>query len=101
MSHSLAAFGAALIATLLGGSVCAADTIGIAACDEFLSKYEVCLSQKVPAAQQAAFKTQVDQTRKTWIDLAKDPVTKSVLEASCRQTAERIKASLQPLGCAF
>lgn len=41
----------------------AAEPIGIPACDDFLTKYEVCLSDKVPAAQQSVFKTQIEQLR--------------------------------------
>jgi hypothetical protein len=101
MSRHRSTLGVALIASLVGTSLRAADMTGIPVCDDFLAKYETCMTQKVPGAQQLAFKTQVDQTRKTWSDLAKDPRTKSVLEASCRQTAEQIRASLRPLGCAF
>ncbi|HLN08865.1 MAG TPA: hypothetical protein VK281_07900 [Xanthobacteraceae bacterium] len=90
-----------LTASIVGGSLRAADTIGIPACDDFLAKYEICMNQKASAAQQSAFKTQVDETRKTWSDLAKDPGTRPALEASCRQTAEQIKKSLRALGCAF
>jgi hypothetical protein len=93
--------GAILLTSLVSGPLRAAGTIGIAVCDDFLDKYETCLNAKVAAGERPAFKTQVDQTRKTWSDLAKDPAAKSGLEASCRQTADQIKASLRPLGCTF
>jgi hypothetical protein len=101
MSHRLSTLGALLIASILDGSARADDVTGIPVCDDFLAKYEICMSQKASAAQQPAFRTQVDQTRKTWSDLARSPVTRPALEASCRQTAEQIGRSLRTLGCAF
>ena len=78
-----------------------AQQVGIAVCDDFLAKYEACVSGKVPAAQQSTFKASVDQVRKAWIDAAKNPQTKAALESSCKQTADQLKASLTPYGCAF
>lgn len=78
-----------------------AQSTGVAACDDFLTKYEACISSKVPAAQQAMFKTQLDQTRKTYSDMAKDALTKPALESACKQSAEQIKASFQAYGCTF
>src|SRR5437660_7939018 len=46
-----------------------AQSTGVAVCDDFLAKYEACISSKVPAAQQSMFKGQFDQTRKTWSDM--------------------------------
>jgi hypothetical protein len=79
----------------------AADPIGVAACDDFLTKYEACLTSKIPAAQRASFQTQIDQTRKGWADLAKNPSTKAALEAACKQTSQQMKAAMQPFGCTF
>lgn len=78
-----------------------AQTTGVAACDDFLNKYEACVTTKVPAAQKATFQGQLDQTRKTWTDLAKNSSTKPALEGSCKQTSEQMKAALQNYGCAF
>jgi hypothetical protein len=85
--------------TLSSGAI--AQTTGVAACDDFLKKYEACVTSKVPAAQRATFQTQLDQTRKTWTDLAKNPSTKSALEGSCKQTSDQLKAALQNYGCSF
>jgi hypothetical protein len=78
-----------------------AQTTGVAACDDFLKKYEACVTGKVPAAQRATFQTQLDQTRKTWTELAKNPQTKSALEGSCKQTIEQMKSAMQAYGCSF
>jgi len=78
-----------------------AQSTGIAACDDFLAKYDTCVASKIPEAQRTMFKTQLDQTRKTWVDMAKNPSAKSVMEATCKQTMDAIKTSLQSFGCSF
>src|SRR6266567_1141595 len=70
-----------------------AQSTGVAACDEYLTKFDTCITSKIPAAQQATFKGQLDQTRKTWADLAKNP--------ACKQSTEAMKPALAAYGCAF
>jgi len=88
-------------AVLAAGHAQAADKVGVASCDDFLTKYETCISSKVPAAQQATFKNQFDQTRKAWSDMAKNASAKPALEASCKQTMDQMKTALQAYGCSF
>jgi len=89
------------IALLAGLTAAHAQSTGIAACDDFLTKYDSCVVTKIPAEQRATFKTQLDQTRKAYIDLSKNPSTKATMEATCRQTMDAIKASLTAYGCSF
>lgn len=52
------------VATLLSvAEAQAADAVGIPVCDDFLTKYEACITGKIPAAQQPMFKSSVDQMR--------------------------------------
>lgn len=46
-------------------------------------------------------KTQIDQTRKTWADMAKNASTKATMETTCKQTMDATKASLAAYGCSF
>jgi hypothetical protein len=101
MNRAIWAVGLALAFVSFGTDLRAADKVGIAACDDFLTKYEACISSKVPAAQQSMMKTQFEQTRKTWADMAKNASTKSTLEASCKQTGDQMKTALQAYGCSF
>jgi hypothetical protein len=78
---------------IVGGAQ--AQTIGVPACDEFLTKSEAC-SAKVPA-----LKGMVDQMKGAWTEAAKDASAKGDLEAMCKQTAEQMKASMKPHGCSF
>lgn len=89
-------------AALLAATVAqAAEPIGVAACDEFITKYEACVGTKVPAAQQASFRTMLDQMRSSWTGLAKMPEAKPQLEASCKASIEQMKPALAPHGCSF
>jgi hypothetical protein len=78
-----------------------AQTTGVAACDDFLKKYEACVTSKVPAAQKTVFKGQLDQMRKAWSDAAKVPGAKATLEGTCKQSADQMKASMSAFGCSF
>ena len=89
------------IALLAGVTAAHAQSTGIAACDDFLTKYDSCVVSKIPAEQRAMFKTQLDQTRKAYIDMSKNPSAKATMEATCKQTMDAIKASLSAYGCSF
>jgi hypothetical protein len=78
-----------------------AQTTGIAACDDFLTKYETCVATKVPGAQRTMFQGQFDQMRKAWSDAAKNPGAKAGLEGACKQAAEQVKIAMSGFGCAF
>ena len=92
---------AAGIALLAGVTTAHAQSTGIAACDDFLTKYDACIVSKVPEAQRAMYKTQIDQTRKAWVDMAKNASVKATLETTCKQTMGATKASLTAFGCSF
>ena len=89
------------IALLAGVTTAHAQSTGITACDDFLTKYDACVVSKVPEAQRAMYKTQIDQTRKAWVDLAKNSSAKATMEATCKQTMDATKASLTAYGCSF
>lgn len=91
------AIAAVLTAT---GPVRAQDKIGIAACDEFFVKDEACVA-KMPAANQAQFKTQMDAMRTGWKAMAGNEQTKATLEATCTQMTATIKGAMSPFGCAW
>src|SRR5687768_5457359 len=88
----------ALALTLLSIGVVSAQTTGVAACDDFLKKYEACVTSKVPEAQKAGLMNTLEQMRKTWSEIAKS-TAKTTLESVCKDTAERLKGLLSSLGC--
>lgn len=97
-SGSLVAAAVALMSLTTGAT---AQTVGIAACDEFLKKYEACVTTNVPEAQRAVYKGQFDQMRKMWSDAAKNASAKPTLESACKQSADQMKTSLSSFGCTF
>ena len=75
------------------------ESIGIAECDDYLTKYEACISAHVPAAAQGALKQSLDQTRAGW----KQAIAaggKDSLAAACTQMKASASASLKAYGCA-
>ena len=90
------------VAALVAGSAGAqAQSTGIPVCDDFLTKYEACVTTKIPAAQQTTFKAQVEQMRKTFTDMSKNASAKPTLEATCKSSADQMKAATQAYGCSF
>ena len=79
----------------------AAGDIGVAECDDFLKKYEACVSGKVPAAAQATFKTSMEQWRTSWKQLAANPQTKATLAAACKSSMDTAKTSLASYNCTW
>jgi hypothetical protein len=91
----------ALAAMMLTSMAAQAQTTGVALCDDFLTKYETCVGTKVPAAQQATFRTQLDQLKKTFTDLSKNANSKPALEATCKASSDQMKAAMTSYGCSF
>jgi hypothetical protein len=83
-------------ATAAAGTV---ESIGVPECDDYLTKYEACISAHVPAAAQASLKQSLEQTRAGW----KQAVAaggKDSLAAACTQMKASASASLKAYGCA-
>jgi len=89
------------ISAVLSMNAMAAEPIGVPSCDDFLTKYEACINNNVPAAQKSMVQGQIDQMRKSWMDLAKNPQTKPALDSACKQSAEQMKASAAAYKCTF
>lgn len=77
------------------------DKIGIPECDDFIAKYEACVSSKVPEMVRGQFKNALADWRKNWKKLAEDPANKEQLTKACKQAAEQQAAALKSYGCTF
>ena len=77
------------------------EKIGVAECDDFIAKYEACVTGKVPAAQQAAFKSSIEQWRSSWKKLADNAATKGTLVSVCKTTMDTAKTSLASFNCTW
>ena len=77
------------------------EKIGVPECDDFIAKYDACVSSKVPEAARAQYKASIAEWRKSWKQLAENPATKATLAAACKQAAEQQAAALKSYGCSF
>ena len=82
-------------------AVSAGEKIGVPECDDFIAKYDACVSSKVPEAARAQYKSAVAEWRRSWKKLADNPSTKGSLAAACKQAAEQQAAALKTYGCAW
>jgi hypothetical protein len=79
----------------------AGDKIGVPECDDFIAKYETCVSGKVPEVARAQYQSALKQWKDSWKKLAENPQTKGTLAAACKQAADTQAAALKPYGCAW
>ncbi|MDQ3474632.1 MAG: hypothetical protein M3447_12945 [Acidobacteriota bacterium] len=77
------------------------DKIGVPECDDYLAKYEACVSAKVPAAARAQYETGLEQNRKAWRQLAATAEGKASLAQMCKMANDSAKQSLKSFGCDF
>ncbi len=77
------------------------EKIGVAECDDFLAKYDACVTGKVPAAARAQFESGMKQWRESWRKLAENPQTKSTLAGVCKTSMESARTSMKSYGCEF
>jgi hypothetical protein len=77
------------------------DAVGVPECDEYLTKYEKCVSEKVPESARAQLKGSVDQMRSSWKQMASNPMTKAGLAQGCKQALETAKTSMSAYGCSW
>lgn len=82
-------------------SAATADAVGVPECDEYLTKYEKCIKDKVPEAARAQMETTMKQTRDSWKKLAENPATKAGLAQGCKQALETAKTSMTAYGCTW
>ena len=76
------------------------DKIGVPECDEYVEKYEACIS-KVPEAQRRMLKTNFEQQRESFRKAASTAQGKATLSAQCKQAINLAKQSTVALGCAW
>jgi hypothetical protein len=73
--------------------------IGVPECDEFLTKYEACIQNKVPESARATFAQAMAQARDSYKQAAAVPAAKATLAASCKQALDSTKQSMSAYGC--
>lgn len=84
---------------LASTDVSAGDKIGVPECDEYIAKYEACVTGKVPEAQRAAFNSSIETMRKGWKSAASNPQAKAALAGGCKQALTTAKQSMSAFSC--
>ena len=77
----------------------AGSDIGVPECDDFLAKYEACVTGKVPEAARAQYNASLKMWRDSWRQAAATPQGKATLAQGCKMAAEQSRASLKSFGC--
>ncbi len=93
---ALAACGLAMTA----GAALAQDT-GIPACDDFYKQYEACVMTRIPEAQRATFRQQLDAGRSAIRQASGNAAARPQLEQSCNMQKQQMAAGMKPYGCEF
>ena len=72
---------------------------GVPECDDYIAKYEKCISDKVPEMARSAMKDAFAKTRDAWKTAASTPEGKSTLAMACKTASEQAKTALSAYGC--
>ncbi|MEO8276598.1 MAG: hypothetical protein ABI639_10275 [Thermoanaerobaculia bacterium] len=78
-----------------------AGEIGVAACDEYLNKWESCLATKVTGDAREQVKVALDASRDAWKRAAATPEGKAGLAAACQQATDVAKMQVSAYGCTW
>ena len=79
------------------------DSVGVAECDEYIKKYEACLTkiaEKAPQAQ-TGMKTAFEQQRNAFKQAASTEQGKATLATTCKQAIETAKQSTSAYACTW
>lgn len=77
------------------------EKIGVPECDEYIAKYEACVTGKVPEAQRAMYNSSMETMRKGWQNAATNPPAKAALAGGCKQALATAKQSMSAFSCGW
>jgi hypothetical protein len=77
------------------------DKVGVPECDEYISKYEKCIGDKVPEAARAQMKSAFDQMKDAWRKAAATPEGKTGLATGCKMAMDAAKKAMAAYKCDF
>ncbi len=78
----------------------AGDKIGVAECDEYITKYTACLG-KMPAAAKGAMEKGLATMKTAWKQAAATEAGKTALAQGCKTALETAKKSMAVYKCDF
>ena len=78
-----------------------AEKVGVAECDDFIAKYDACVSSHVPEAVRGQYRASIETWRSQWAKLAANPQTKPSLVQACKTVLEQQKTAMKSFNCTF
>ncbi len=72
-----------------GDSAPSGGDVGIAECDQYLTKMEACVG-KMPSSAQDSMRDSLKQSRKAWIDAAAIPAARDAIKQGCQNALDSI-----------
>jgi len=72
-----------------GASAASGDSVGVAECDDYLTKLQACLG-KMPAAAKPAMEQSFKQSREAWKAAAATPAGKAQLKITCKASLDAL-----------
>lgn len=84
-------------------STAAAPNTGVPECDDYIKKYEACLTKIAKAAPQVeeGMKKAFETTRDGWKKAAANPTTKATLASACKTATDSAKTQMKQYACEF
>ena len=95
-NNSNSARGSSTAASKTTGS----ENIGIPECDDFIAKYNACISDHVPAAKRVEYKENIDAFARAWKQQMAN-TDKNVVAAACKRHSDITREKMKPFGCEF
>ncbi len=75
------------------------EKVGVPERDQYIAKYEACVTGKVPEAQRAGYNSQTETMRKGWQNAATNPQGKAALAGDCKQAVTTAKQLVSAFSC--
>ena len=83
-------------------STSSSEKIGVAECDDFIAKYEACITDHIPEVQKRQYRENIDAWRKSWRQLITgNQMSKEAMAATCKRHVLQSREGMKSFGCEF
>ena len=77
------------------------EKIGIPECDEFIAKYETCISDHIPEAKKRQYRENLAAWSRAWRQQMVNTTAKETVAAACKRHIILSREAMKPFGCEF
>jgi hypothetical protein len=77
------------------------EKIGIPECDEFVTKYEECITDHVPAEKQRQYRENIRAWSQLWRQRMVSSTPRDIVVAACQRHVIASRESMKSFGCEF